>query len=945
MARTLIWKELREQWAVWVSMLVVALAGGWTLVFLMSHGKNLDDSLTCLLWLAAWCYGLLSGSLLFAGDREEGTEGFLDILPVTRRQLWRTKIGAGLLLLVTQLLVLIAFACVLLPFRQLNNRLTPELVGIVLFGALGSAWGVFCGSFASSVLAALGWGVSLCFGFSVVLGGLLAALVDGFLTRYTGRIENETWLAFVGLVATGVAVRSRSVYCRTDFSRLLRARLPKKPIARQSWTVVFWLAYRQARGFAIGMLVLTAFAILGLVVLRTAAWPLATLVIGVVAGGTVFADEQQSGAFRFLGDQRFPLMRFWIGKATVRFAVALGACALIALAGFLLLMIRAATLERGQENDAFILLRLTVIANLREEPVWFLTAPLAYGFAVGLFVGLLFRKPLIGVSVAFCGAAPVAFLWLPSQLVGAGLHGWQVLGVPVMVAAASYWLLRSRAADRIVSSGVVGTTVFVAAASILWLSGSFWYRAVEIPEPPDAIDLPAFVSSLPTPEENVGGRAVLRGLRRLAEFQQNFVGDEADKRPPQAGELNARVPGFFDYFDRVNTASTRGWDPSDKLLVRFLDRVFQNGWSSDLWEAVNLPTGVVDDPRTSNIFALLPEANAARLAPHLLSCRGLQAQAEGDPATFVKNLEISLTVSRNMRNHTSAVPTQVGFAVAENASRWVDRWLERLDRRPELLRQALTLFLRFDSEPEPTVEDIRRAEYLIGANTFADPSTLPRPAQVSDSVLLGPFDNVDLMRFSLEVPWEKARFRRLLQAYYSTDRQVAELATEMAPELLRRQIQPFSRRRVNDGRPWAAVEVQVRAALLRIALRLYQDEVGKPAESLTDLVPKYLPAVPKDPYDDKPFRYRLSRGETLRWPPEYYLPGQSRPIPVSSNPLPADATIVDTRRNVPAGQGILWSVGDDRVDNGGHAQQGQSSPGSTSDMDMIFLVPLPPSTP
>ena len=48
-------------------------------------------------------------------------------------------------------------------------------------------------------------------------------------------------------------------------------------------------------------------------------WPVATLLVGVLCGATAFADEQQ-GPFRFLGDQRLPLGRFWLVKVGVRFA-------------------------------------------------------------------------------------------------------------------------------------------------------------------------------------------------------------------------------------------------------------------------------------------------------------------------------------------------------------------------------------------------------------------------------------------------------------------------------------------------------------------------------------------------------------------------------------------------------------------------------------------------
>jgi hypothetical protein len=44
---------------------------------------------------------------------------------------------------------------------------------------------------------------------------------------------------------------------------------------------------------------------------------------------------------------------------------------------------------------------------------------------------------------------------------------------------------------------------------------------------------------------------------------------------------------------------------------------------------------------------------------------------------------------------------------------------------------------------------------------------------------------------------------------------------------------------------------------------------------------------------------------------------------------------------VPAGQGILWAVGEDHHDDGG-VQQGKLSSGTTFGEDLIYLVPPPP---
>jgi hypothetical protein len=120
---------------------------------------------------------------------------------------------------------------------------------------------------------------------------------------------------------------------------------------------------------------------------------------------------------------------------------------------------------------------------------------------------------------------------------------------------------------------------------------------------------------------------------------------------------------------------------------------------------------------------------------------------------------------------------------------------------------------------------------------------------------------------------------------------------------------------------------------------LYQAEVGKPAEKLANLVPKYLTSIPLDPFDGKQIRYRLSRGEDLSWPQSAIAGDQgAAPAGVGAAPDPGREDRPSTRR-VPPGQGILWCVGADGRDDGGHSQQ---TPGPTNKLlteDVIFLVP------
>ncbi len=92
---------------------------------------------------------------------------------------------------------------------------------------------------------------------------------------------------------------------------------------------------------------------------------------------------------------------------------------------------------------------------------------------------------------------------------------------------------------------------------------------------------------------------------------------------------------------------------------------------------------------------------------------------------------------------------------------------------------------------------------------------------------------------------------------------------------------------------------------LKLALRWYQADNGKPAENLDELVPKYLPSLPPNPFDDKPFRYQLSRGEEIV-------------LPLGAGPA-VEGGAAPTQK-VPPGQGVLWGEGKNRA----------------------FLVPMPP---
>ena len=56
------------------------------------------------------------------------------------------------------------------------------------------------------------------------------------------------------------------------------------------------------------------------------------------------------------------------------------------------------------------------------------------------------------------------------------------------------------------------------------------------------------------------------------------------------------------------------------------------------------------------------------------------------------------------------------------------------------------------------------------------------------------------------------------------------------------------------------MDANLAATKLIIACHLFQRETGRKPQSLEELVPTYLPSIPLDPFDGKPFRYNPEKG-------------------------------------------------------------------------------------
>jgi hypothetical protein len=934
MLSVLLWKEYREHRMVWTVLAFIGAMAVWGLSRLSAvgwfgaHADGQEGRFVAI--LLAGVYALICGAMMLAGERENRTMPYLDALPGFRRRLWQGKFFAGVLLVTAQIVLLMSLCAAVFLFQNWNEA--AWTVGeMLLAGLFGLSWGMLFSSMGRSVISVILLALA---GF--VPMAFFVGVPAQFAIRLTLAIsglepDHHAWplfFSFLAVVAPVALVGSAVAFTSLDRRRLRAVpeslRMPR-PRRHSSWLMLYWLTWRQARGFAAG---LALFALLlGFIILLQSLilWPVATLVVGVLCGATAFADEQQ-GSFRFLGDQRLPLGRLWVVKVGVRFGIAVAAALLVLAPSFIDALANIPTLRGHNGGPPYHffahVFHSDILVNLCPPGLYF-TLWLVYGFAAGCLFGLLFRHGLAAGVFALFVSSLAAALWIPS-LLGGGLHAWQVFVPPVLLLASTLLLMRPWAAGRIASlTTALRLTPFVVLAA-LWIAGGLWYRVLEIPNVPSKFDLDAFRASLPPPEKDESGRlfhtACLRfdDVRRTLESQpMPLVSAPAGMGPAAAGGApGMAAPGGMppqgappeppltrmERRQRNADVLEHGWPAKDRDLPVWLDKLYAGEWATMLKQAADLPTSPFDDVRNAGFLELIPASDDAHDVAAVLAVRGLQRQAAGDDEAYVEKLRIGLSLSRSMRDHTFVGDLGLGRAVEGTLLKGLDRWLEKLHGKPDLIRQALALLSRHLDETVEDGKDLEAITALCGKNSLDDPVRLLEQYQNFEDGAWrqkGPTikDEAVGIAISWLVPWEQARQDRIFRAMFYGDKEqqswLVGLGNGLGPQVQfgpKDLVENVDRLRKIAKNPGELCDARVMQ--LKLALRWFQADNGKPAENLEELIPKYLSSIPLDPYDGTPFLYELSRGEEIALPPH----------------------------KIPSGQGLLWSEGKDR----------------------IFLVPLPP---
>lgn len=874
MTAAILWKEYRQQRASWIAATILALVVAEGMLATVGTGSGIADRLllTVVIAGAAAGYGIISGATLLAGEKEDGTLPFLDGLTHRRGSIWWGKMGAGILLTLTQGLILAAYGAK----RGVGN---PEVIAIVpALGLLALSWGLLGGALCKHILAAtliaaplmaVVWALSIPFG-SVPL--LLAA------------IEISASL--------GAAMAAHRLFCRDDRLRVIRVaehggRL--RPGFLGGWLVLGWLIFRQTRWVLVG-LVVGSTLVAGVAYLAPLLiWPIGTLALGMVCGLAVFCPDQRSGRLLW-GNQRFPRGRIWrakiLGGLVVLAGVLCGTWFVMITFAWPMALTHGFRLNESADGQwmytAFSAwIQVWEGANVEKErslqPGLFLLLWPLYGFCLAVLLGQTARRPVIALVLAMLITPAVVALWLPSFVIG-GLPLWQVMVVPLLLLATTRLALRPWISDRLLSARPL---IGIGSAIVLmigWLAGCLWYRVLEVPDVGEPFNVQAYIASLP-PEDNEPGKLIRKGLEKL-----ELRIDEAEQK---TGALRARNPSHdyvsqFLFTNEENTWSTK----DEQELGRWMDNLFEGEWYTDLRRAASLPLGMLRDLRADSQQFQRDVQNLG----WLLFFRSLQLEFRGDPKGALELFETGLGVSRQIKNYADSNLYRAGYQLEFSVLRGdLSAWLRHVGADKALLTAAAAILQEHEAaSPDPTnaIQAQSLIERKLNPFTLMEKSTLDGTYRV----------------LATQVPWEKERQQRVFRAItlgsmalgqqlalaaptrrreYGNDLYVvcaeqAGLPTATGPgsELDARQwgmliLQSWPDYLSGYGdiiRLGEAAAINNRAARVALAIRLYHADHGRAPAQIDELVSSYLREVPRDPRTGMPYRYEIEETEEVAIP-------------------------------------------------------------------------------
>jgi hypothetical protein len=930
------WKETRLFWPLWLCVAVFAAATQWLLLKVGVEEARIGMLSTVALgWTVLYAFAVSSAA--FAGERETNTLVLLDVLPVSRSMLWRSKLGFALASTFGLALVLMLMASA--GTVQRNADFFGYESILIGFGSLlieTVAWGLFWSAIAGDALTAAVLAVATVGAISALLSGpQLDVLLAEWLVGQNGRgvlpSSRDFSLANPVLLTATALPRLAIALVAVALSRALIVRRPRpnrplrvQPVAptpgpqplrrtrfavarRLTWQTLreAWRVWRILVPIAIGVTVLMLRnspgrdSLAGVIYLVGSA-------VSLIAGVNVFAADNRGRTARFYCHHGVRPAAVWLVKETIWGA---------GLAGFLFLLLFVPLLFYHSISGLDLSLALLVIVNV---------------FCIGQLCGLLIRRGITAAAVAFL----LALLLVPPQIVLLEydfVPRWTGALIPLILLGVSWawsgeWMLDRPEPSRWVKLGMLLAVPFA-----LLVAGFIAYRGWSLPDI---------------------GRPFPRSEVALAPIPPDENAAEVYQRAMEAPGFSTTVTRSREFGEDLERVLKEGWDPKASSLVGWWEKNQET--IATIRRAAAMPRAQFQRVERMTYETTFPPVLQSVGMPSLARLMALDARerlARGDVAGACDDIRVILRMAEQVgQGPVPFIQALIASNIHSQAMNLAMDWVEDPHQTADLLRKA-----REELPPLPKPSMVLKAESTILDQTLRPPADDLRTVLHDvggNRAKAGPLER-SVYFLLLAPPWERQRairLNRLLTAdlLQYIDREPSQ---RRALALSNRYVAPVidldwppnrpvwrlsasALERAQAGTPllhflWPNFgaltdtinrqEVLRRAFVLRSALRSWQlKHGGKLPESLGELVPSELPRLPLDPYSGESFRY-IRSGERNLVP---FLPEGRATRPVL----------------IREGQWLLYSVGYDGKDDGGAGRSDTTSQG-----DFVFPISEPAS--
>lgn len=927
MNKQLFWKELRVHGWV-VAFWPVATAGLFLLVAMIARMNNAERDLEFILPALAtfllWSHGILVGSLLGANDTENGTNKYLETLPVSRGMRFAHWIPTSLVMQLPMLVLCV----VLVDYMRIDAHPVRERPPMLLVGSaaslMGLAWGILGGVISKTVLGAFGKGI-LFQALAAILLWVSGVVLIQWLpftlgwrhpNSFMGEIQTEWFLRFLVILFFVILTITPTLAAWFLFTRPDRH---FKSLNRQGGSFSFawrmlWFRYQREILVSLSWQFPLAILVGFLLPAGPFCWPLWSLFVGAWWGGLALRQDQRDGVQAWWSAMRPPMGKFLGCIHLVSFLIGMLLLFVTMLPGLVPLVSK--NTPHRDIGEVF----------LREPmgwPGWFLLVPVipwfflwyAHGFGVSMWLIMCFRKPIISLIASFGLAGILSLAWLPSLVTGE-LSLLVVMVVPGLMARCSMIRLREWYALRLPlpDVGVVLIPVLIPLFLLL--------RMYSIAEPEGLKEVTALRQEvsyfLPTAEagrfrdavdtfvrqgSKVYVPEVLRRFRSLVDPGKDLP-KAVEKAPPGMPRTVPAAPLFnreehaqllrsmHEEFSKIPVLK-EPVSVSMKILPPTMETV-----SFD----TTLHSGVVGE----SLFAQL-ELKQERFTSALQSLAGIFSLSR---SLMHRNSIMVYRTGRAMEREGFNLCGKIAVARGINAADLAR--LEEILADHQAQRDKLRILTSAQSGCMISLDALDNPMPWFQENFFPNMKSFP----VNQAMWWNFVANC------WQLPWEKELLRRRILQWFS---QGPEADTFFLRMYFFHANIPFGSSVYMDRIHWDLEGVnnaQLGLERTKVALlRHYLEKKRWPAD-WNGLIPIYLKEPILDPYSGgTPLRWRVSPGEEIE-----DFESQDKPVKVEAGSL------------------VLWSFSSDQRDDGGirnDPNPGRQGAMKDEGVDMLRILPVP----